>query len=304
MIVVNNLHKEFNTLHVLKGISLHVKKGEIYGFIGKNGAGKSTTMNILAGLSLPSDGQCIVGGKDVSKVSHPSELDIGYLPEDPKFYPWMSATEMLGYLGSSHGHRASSVRVSEMLQWVGLTESARRHVGGFSRGMRQRLGIAAALMHDPALVILDEPSSALDPEGRSDVLRLITDLKHKGKTVIFSTHILSDVQRVCDTVGIIAAGKMITEKPLGEIVKENIVPIYDVELTAPAGKALEEKLKEISGVKAVEAGSDTLAVTVTDTDADAVRLMRFFAENQRSVRSFKLRKNDLEDIFIQEVNGK
>lgn len=304
MIDVNNLHKRFKTFHALKGISLHVKKGEIYGFIGKNGAGKSTTMNILAGLSRPSDGQCIVGGKDVTKVSHPSELDIGYLPEDPKFYPWMSATETLGYLGSTRGHSASSARVSEMLQWVGLTESARRRVGGFSRGMRQRLGIAAALMHDPALVILDEPSSALDPEGRSDVLRLITDLKRMGKTVIFSTHILSDVQRVCDTVGIIAAGRMITEKPLGEIVKENIVPIYDVDLTTPVGEELGEKLKEISGVKTVEACSDTLAVTVTDADADAVRLMRFFAENQRAVRSLTLRKNDLEDIFIQEVNGK
>jgi ABC-2 type transport system ATP-binding protein len=304
MIDVSNLHKKFKTFHALKGISLHVKKGEIYGFIGKNGAGKSTTMNILAGLSRPSAGQCIVDGKDVTKISHPSALNIGYLPEDPKFYPWMSAAETLSYLGSTHRHRASAARVSEMLQWVGLSESARRRVGGFSRGMRQRLGIAAALMHDPALVILDEPSSALDPEGRSDVLRLITDLKRMGKTVIFSTHILSDVQRVCDTVGIIAAGRMITEKPLSEIVKENIVPIYDVELTASIEETLAKKLKEVSGVKAVEAGGDTLAVTVTNADADAVRLMRFFGENQCAVRSFTLRKNNLEDIFIQEVNGK
>jgi ABC-type multidrug transport system ATPase subunit len=130
MILVNNLHKQFKTFHALKGINLQVKKGEIYGFIGQNGAGKSTTMNILAGLSRPTDGECIINGKDVKKILHPSELSIGYLAEDPKFYAWMSAYETLDYLGNGYAQTVSKARIEEMLEWVGLarqcTPSRRR----------------------------------------------------------------------------------------------------------------------------------------------------------------------------------
>ncbi len=302
MITVTNLHKSFKTYHALNGINLHVKKAEIYGFIGQNGAGKSTTMNILAGLSAPSAGVCTVNGIDVTKVAHPSDLKIGYLPEDPKFYPWMTAYETLDYLGSSPAYRAGKARIDEMLKWVGLSDAARRRVGGFSRGMKQRLGIGAALIHDPELVILDEPSSALDPEGRSDVLRLITDLKQMGKTVFFSTHILSDVERVCDTVGIIAAGRMVMEKPLTEILKDNIVPVYDVALAEAVSAHMLEDLKKVDGVLTAKAHGETLSVTLKS--ADSKRLMRFLADHDLSVRELVLRKNDLEDIFIKEVNGK
>ena len=302
MITVTNLQKTFKSYHALKGIKLSVKKGEIYGFIGQNGAGKSTTMNILAGLSRPTAGDCIVNGMDVTAITHPSDLKIGYLPEDPKYYPRMTAYETLDYLGNSPAHKVSRSDIEDMLKWVGLTEAARRRVGGFSRGMKQRLGIGAALIHDPELVILDEPSSALDPEGRSDVLRLITDLKQKGKTVFFSTHILSDVERVCDTVGIIASGKMIMEKPLAEIVKDNIVPIYDVITDKPLNTPLLEQLKAVEGVLAAKSDGDKLSVTLKS--ADSRRLLRFFADKELFVREFALRKNDLEDIFIKEVNGK
>lgn len=302
MITVSNLQKTFKSYHALKGINLDVKKGEIYGFIGQNGAGKSTTMNILAGLSVPTAGTCTVNGMEVTKITHPSDLKIGYLPEDPKFYPWMSAYETLDYLGNSPAHSAGKQRIEEMLEWVGLSDAARRRVGGFSRGMKQRLGIGAALIHDPELVILDEPSSALDPEGRSDVLRLITDLKHMGKTVFFSTHILSDVERVCDTVGIIASGQMIMEKPLADILKDNIMPIYDMALDEAISGAQLEQLKKIDGVLAAQAHHDKLSVTMKT--ADSKRLIRFLADNEVAVREFVQRKNDLEDIFIKEVNGK
>lgn len=301
MITVNNLNKKFKSFHALKGIDLHVQKGEVYGFIGHNGAGKSTTMNILTGLSRPTSGECIVNEKNVRAIHHPSDLHIGYLPEEPKFYPWMTAYETLEYLGNS---KASKERIHEMLHWVGLEDAARRRVGGFSRGMKQRLGIGAALVHDPELLILDEPSSALDPEGRSDVLRLIKDLKKMGKTVFFSTHILDDVERVCDTVGMLASGKIILEKPLIEIQKENIVPIYDVVLGQPANQTLIDQLQKISGVSAIKPKHNTLSISVDDADAMSKQLLRFFLEKEVLIRSFLLRQNNLEDIFIQEVNGK
>jgi len=304
VISVKDLHKRFGSFRALRGIDLHVNKGEIYGFIGQNGAGKSTTMNILAGLSRPSGGECFVNGLSVSQIRHPSELHIGYLPENPEFYPWMTAQEMLHYLGNGPLHRASPARVSEVLGWVGLSSSAQRRIGGFSRGMKQRLGIGAALIHDPEVLILDEPSSALDPEGRSDVLQLIRELKQMGKTVFFSTHILSDVERVCDTVGMIVQGEMAMQGSLAEIQCTYLTPIYDIELQRPCPAAVVDRLRAIPGVTRVEASGDSLEISVTDTVETPRRLMRFLAEQEVAVQVFALRRRDLEQVFMQEVSGR
>ncbi len=181
MITVRNLKKKYNSFYALDGIDINVKKGEVYGFIGKNGAGKSTTMNILAGLSSPTEGEATVNGKDIAKIHHPSDLSLGYLPEDPKFYPWLTAYETLEYLANNNGKKLKKEKIVELLSWGGLQDASDRKVGGFSRGMKQRLGICSAMIHNPELLILDEPSSALDPQGRSDVLNLIIDLKKKVK---------------------------------------------------------------------------------------------------------------------------
>ncbi len=302
MIEVKDLHKRFKGFHALRGIDLQVNAGEIYGFIGQNGAGKSTTMNILAGLSRPTKGECVVNGRNISKIKHPSELQVGYLPENPQFYPWMSAYETLQYLGSVGTQGVSAERIQQMLSWVGLTAAARRRVGGFSRGMRQRLGIAAALIHDPELLILDEPSSALDPEGRSEVLRLIRELQQMGKTVFFSSHILSDVERVCDTVGMIAAGKMVLQKPLRELQAEHISPVFDIQLLTPPDPDITGQLRQVAGVLQVAASGDSLAVTVNDAPIASRQLMAWLSKNDIAVRQFSLRTNDLEQIFIKEVN--
>lgn len=303
MITVRNLKKNFHSFEALKGIDLNVKSGEIYGFIGHNGAGKSTTMNILSGLSRPSGGTCVVNGKDVLKTTRLSDLNIGYLPEDPRFYPWLTAKETLEYLGSSGKSTALKDRVQEMLHWVGLADAANRRVGGFSRGMKQRLGIASAMIHNPSLLILDEPSSALDPEGRSDVLRLMKDLKQMGKTVFFSTHILNDVERVCDTVGMIASGKMIVEKPLHDIQKDHILPIYDIEPSIPLSSEAVSRLQALRGVTDVRVKDDLVTVTARDADDLSKQLMGFFAAKDIPVKSLTLHKHTLEDIFLKEVNG-
>ena len=304
MIEVVDLHKHFKTVHALKGISLNVRKGEIYGFIGQNGAGKSTTMNILAGLSRPDSGQCVVNGKDVREIHHPSDLRIGYLPEEPRFYPWLSAKETLDYLGSGKQGSVSRQRIGEVLDWVGLSAAAGRRVGGFSRGMKQRLGIGAALLHDPELLILDEPSSALDPEGRKDVLNLIIDLRQMGKTVIFSSHILSDVERVCDTVGMIVSGQMAMEKPLQEILGDVSASVFDIILQVPVTQGVIGRINDLDGVMAVSCQDNQLAVTVHDAVLGSTALMRFLADESIAVQGMTLRKNSLEDIFIQGVNGK
>ena len=299
MITVKGLHKKFKGFHALRGVDMHVKKGEIYGFIGHNGAGKSTAMSILAGLSRPTQGECIVNGRNISEIKHPGDLHIGYLPEDPRFYSWMTAYEMLEHLGSG----ISRGRIAEMLEWVGLADAAGRRVGGFSRGMRQRLGIGAALIRNPDVLILDEPSSALDPEGRSDVLRLIAEMKHMSKTVLFSTHILSDVERICDTVGMISDGSIVMEKPLEKLQRDNIRPVFDIILTEPCNPDITTKLLELDTVLGVAFTGNTLTIT-TSEEAEASRsLLRFFADHGTAVRSFGLRKNNLEELYIQEVKS-
>ena len=308
MIEIKDLQKKFKEVHALKGISLTVRKGEIYGFIGKNGAGKSTTMNILAGLSKPLSGSCYVNGKDVTKISHPGELSIGYLPESPSFYGWMTARESLEYLAEAdHSKKTvqSQTDMLEMLSWVGLEKVAGRRIGGFSRGMKQRLGLCQILMHQPDLLILDEPSSALDPEGRSEILRLIQELNHMGKTIIFSSHILSDVERVCHTVGMIADGKMLMEKPLQDMLQTNLSPIYDLDLVKPLDdERIRDLLSQNSIIEVDRQAADRLSIVVKDIESGSQSIMAWCTAKQIPLRELSLRKHSLEDIFVQEVNGK
>jgi ABC-2 type transport system ATP-binding protein len=297
MITVKGLHKKFKDFQALKGVDMHVSKGEIYGFIGHNGAGKSTVMNILAGLSHPTKGDCIVNGKNIKDIKSPGDLQIGYLPEDPRFYPWMTSYEILKYLGGNIKHS----RITEILKWVGLSGAEDRRVGGFSRGMKQRLGIGAALIRNPSLLILDEPSSALDPEGRSDVLRLITEMKKMGKTVIFSTHILSDVERVCDTVGMIAEGSMVIEKPLEELQKNHIRSVFDITLDVPYNPDMITKIRELNGVIEITSNGCQLSVTTSEGASVSKALMRFFVEYDITIHMMALRKNNLEELFLTGV---
>lgn len=302
MIAVDGLKKDFKGFQALKGLEMHVKPGEIYGFIGQNGAGKSTAINILVGLLRPTAGRCIVNGQDVADICHPGDLGIGYLPEDPKFYPWMTACETLEYLSDDGG---KSGRVLEILRWTGLADAADRRVGGFSRGMKQRLGIGAALIRNPELFVFDEPSSALDPEGRSEVLRLIEDLKGMGKTVLFSTHILDDVERICDRIGMISAGQMVFEKQLTLLQTENMQPIYDITPSAPTSITpnLVDALQQLAGVVSVTEASTSFSVCVMDNSLSG-QLMRFLADHEINVDCFALRKTRLEYLFLQEVNTK
>ncbi|MDD2235021.1 MAG: ABC transporter ATP-binding protein [Desulfitobacteriaceae bacterium] len=219
MITVKGLHKKFKDSQALKGVDMHVQKGEIYGFIGHNGAGKSMAMNILAGLSHPTQGECIVNGRNIAEIKYPGDLHIGYLPEAPRFYPWMTAYEMLEYLGGD----IKRSRITEMLEWVGLASATDRRVGGFSRGMKQM-----------------------------------------GKTVLFSTHILSDVERVCDTVGMIAEGGMVMEKPLVELQRDNIRSVFDIALAESCSPDVIAKLRELDGVMEVTSKGNTFTVTAAD----------------------------------------
>src|SRR6201984_2169836 len=214
-IETQNLTKEYphGFLHLkrktsLENLTMQVEDGEVFGFLGPNGAGKSTTIKLLMGIIFPTAGSGQILGKPVSDLS--MHRDIGYLPEQPYFYDYLTAAEVLDYFARFHGFSAAErgERVQKMLKKVGLETAGKIQLRKYSKGMLQRVGLAQAILHDPKLVILDEPMSGLDPIGRREVRDIILELKSEGRTVMFSTHILSDAEMLCDRVGVIVGGKL------------------------------------------------------------------------------------------------
>jgi ABC-2 type transport system ATP-binding protein len=192
----------------LEGLTMQVQTGEVFGFLGPNGAGKSTTIKLLMRLIFPTAGSARILGKPISDIG--MHKDIGYLPEQPYFYDYLTAAEVLDYFARFHDFGAAErgERVERMLKKVGLESAGRIQLRKYSKGMLQRVGLAQAILHDPAVVVLDEPMSGLDPVGRREVRDIILELKEQGKTVLFSTHILSDAEMLCDRVGVIVGGKL------------------------------------------------------------------------------------------------
>src|SRR3984957_16905219 len=214
-IQAENLTKDypFGFLHLkkkrtLEGLTMQVEDGEVFGFLGPNGAGKSTTIKLLTGLIFPTAGTARILGKPISDIS--MHQDIGYLPEQPYFYDYLTAAELLDYFAQIHNLKATDrrERVDRMLKKVGLETARKIQLRKYSKGMLQRVGLAQAILHDPKVVILDEPMSGLDPLGRREVRDIILELKKEGRTVLFSTHILSDAEMLCDRVGVIVGGKL------------------------------------------------------------------------------------------------
>ncbi|HZS72118.1 MAG TPA: ABC transporter ATP-binding protein [Candidatus Acidoferrum sp.] len=192
----------------IEGLTMQVESSEVFGFLGPNGAGKSTTIKLLMGLIFPTSGSARILGKPISDVSMHHE--IGYLPEQPYFYDYLTAAELLDYFARFHNIPAAErkTRVRDVLQKVGLEKAGKIQLRKYSKGMLQRVGLAQAILHDPKLLILDEPMSGLDPVGRREIRDIILELKRAGKTIMFSTHILSDAEMLCDRVGVVVGGRL------------------------------------------------------------------------------------------------
>ena len=211
MLRINGLVKNYKSFRVLKGLNMNISKGDVYGFLGTNGCGKTTTMNIL----------CNIVPKDMGEIKFESEeAKIGYLPESPSLFGYMNGFEYLNFIGACCEYDGNiKERTAQVLELTGMQMNANRYIKGYSRGMIQRIGIAAALYANPDLLILDEPTSALDPEGRAEVMDIIKKLGANGATIILCTHILTDVERVANKVGILKNGVMAVEASLDELKK-------------------------------------------------------------------------------------
>jgi ABC-2 type transport system ATP-binding protein len=252
---IDNLTKIFpvplrrQRVTAVRNLSFEVRPGEVYGLLGPNGSGKSTTLKILLGLVTPNHGRAMIFGQD-SRDYH-SRRDVGFLPENPYFYKFLTAAETLRFYGKVCGMGGTllSKRIDELIHLVGLEDARDRRIGGFSKGMLQRIGLAQALIQDPRLVVLDEPTAGVDPAGSHQIRDLILDLKKRGKTVLLTSHLLEQVQEICDRVGIMARGEMIREGALGDLVSVKNQTEFVIENATPEIRSQIEHLLQNSPAK-------------------------------------------------------
>lgn len=301
------LVKDFGTFRALDELSLTVQPGTVFGFLGPNGAGKTTTIRILTGLAHATLGKAWVAGIEVTSTEQDISKNIGYLPEEPAFYGWLNPLEYLDHIARVFAitPKERKERIDELLGLVGLSEAAKRRIGGFSRGMRQRLGLAQALINRPQVLFLDEPVSALDPAGRKEVLELIEQMRGHC-TVFMSTHILADVERICDTVGIINRGKMVTIETRQMLLERFAVPT--IELAVETGQeaslsAWAESLKKNGWIKSVTQNGTRLHVLVSDLKIAKAQILALALQAGLVLEHYQVKRPSLEDVFLQLVNS-
>jgi ABC-2 type transport system ATP-binding protein len=306
-VLVRGLTKRYADVLALDRLDLDVPAGSIFGFLGPNGAGKTTTLRLLTGLGRPTAGTASVDGVDATTGGRRLARRIGYLDQDPRFYGWLTGRELLALVGRLHGLDARELpgRVDEVLGMIGLDDAADRRIGGYSGGMRQRLGVGQAMLPRPAVLFLDEPVSSLDPAGRRDVLELIGSLR--GSTTVFmSTHILTDVERICDRVGILDRGRLVTEAPMEELLARHARPIFELDpepAQTAAVSALVGALRAAAWVRDVREEHGLLRVVVADTAVASTAILPLVAGANVSLVRFERVRPSLEDVFLQLVGA-
>jgi ABC-2 type transport system ATP-binding protein len=302
-IEIRGLTKVYGETRALDGVDLTVEEGSVFGFLGPNGAGKTTTLRMLTGLAHPTSGSVRILDSSATGATDEVRRQIGFLPDVPGFYEWMTADEFLRFAGGLFGLHGDVLeeRVRVLLDLAGLSDVAQR-VGGYSRGMKQRLGVAQALVNAPRLLMLDEPTSALDPMGRKELLDMLASLRGRT-TVFFSTHILADVERICDTVAILDRGKVVAQAPIDELKARYGASKVLVEVTRDVEEFAEE-LRGESWVAEVAQGADgTLELKVTDDEAAQERIPAMVAGRGIGLKRLEAGELGLEEVFVELVGG-
>jgi len=302
-ISTENLSKYYKDVKALDGLNLEVPENVIFGFLGPNGAGKTTAVKLLTGFAHPTAGDAWVAGEKVSEGNLALQSLIGLLPDVPAFYDWMSAREFMHFVGEIHllEHSEITSRTAELLKLVGLERDGNRRVGGYSRGMRQRLGIAQALINRPKVLFMDEPTSALDPVGKREVLELIKKLKETA-TIFMSTHNLAEVERVCDMVGIINRGRLVTVSSVESLQKKYARSLFEMEFLEDASGFM-QTLKQTPWLAEPEIitqnGSPVIRVKAGDVEFARKELPRLIGESGLTLARYELVLPSLEDVFVE-----
>lgn len=301
MLVIKNLEKSYGKFKALNGLNLEIEKGEIFGFIGPNGAGKSTTMKIVSGLLSPDSGEVYVDGIDAIKNNKELKDKIGYMPDFFGVYDNLRAIEYLEFYASIYGIVGEEARKLSMdlLELVNLQDKWDANVDGLSRGMKQRLCLARCLVHNPELLILDEPASGMDPRARFEMKGILKNLKEMGKTIIVSSHILSELGEICTRIGIIKNGSIVCEGTVEEVMlrASGTAPINITVMEDPE-KAI-EVLKQIPDVKEISLDGNKVTASVAGGEKEAKEILKALVTQDVSVIGFAKAVGNLEDVFIQ-----
>ena len=305
---IEGVSKSFGNLEVIHDLHLSVPEHSVYGFIGKNGAGKTTTMKMILGLLRHDTGQIFVNQEKVVYGQTKTNQWIGYLPDVPEFYGYMTPKEYLALCGQITGMSGDKIKIrsSELLELVGLT-NANRKIKGFSRGMKQRLGIAQALLNEPKLLICDEPTSALDPIGRKEILDILSVVRQQT-TVLFSTHILSDVERICDSVGVLNNGNLILNGNLSELkgLQHNNTIRVEFFTSDDANKArqllLDMNKKETKdALKELKVEENVLSMKANDAKIDGMSVLSLLTQKHVIIARYEISEPTLENLFLEVV---
>ena len=299
---INGLTKEYRvgfgrrSVMALDHLDLEIEEGEVFGFLGHNGAGKTTTIKLLMGLVYPTSGEVWILDRSIRDVA--VKQYIGFLPESPYFYEYLTAEEFLVFYGQLFGIGGLKLakKIDELLELVSMTDARHRPLRKFSKGMLQRIGIAQALINDPRLVILDEPMSGLDPIGRRDVRDIILRLKHEGKTIFFSSHILPDVEMICDRIGILVNGRLKAVGTVQELAGASSV--NSIELVVE--DVSEAVIEEVRGLAATVMRRGNQVLIKLDDEERVNSLLDLILKQKGRVVSLTPHKRSLEDLFLTE----
>ncbi|MEX2415436.1 MAG: ABC transporter ATP-binding protein [Paenibacillaceae bacterium] len=299
LLEVQKLTKTFGSTQAVKSITFSIEEGRCLTLLGPNGAGKTTTLRMLSGLLTPSRGSIqfagVQQGEDIRKL-------IGYLPQYPVFYTWMTGKEYLVYVGqlALMAKKAAHNRAIELLAKVGLADAAKKRISGYSGGMKQRLGLAQAMMHQPKLVILDEPVSSLDPIGRREVLEMMREIK-KETTILFSTHVLPDAEEISDDLLIMNGGQIVVAGSMGSVMDQYRQPSIRLRGETSLDTWL-PSLSVLEGIGSVVCNGEYVELKVTDMTRGRSALIKLIAEQQIPIRKLEVAELSLEDIFMKAVS--
>lgn len=296
---IKNLRKSFGEKIILDGLNMNVNKGSIYGFIGKNGAGKTTTMKLALGLMKLNAGEIEICGEKVEFGNNNVNKNVGYLPDVPSFYNYMTGKEYLDFsydlIFDDNKNKRNDIE--NILKKVGLSDVKQR-IGGYSRGMKQRLGIAQALIGKPKVLICDEPTSALDPIGRREILDILLSIKEET-TVIFSTHILSDVQSICDHVGILNNGKIVLEGKIEDIEKDEVNSNMIIGFSN--SDDCNSAMNIFQNLFIEKSDNRTLIIRIENRDKQTIEILKKLTNSNIAPVNFTVKRKTLEDIFMEVI---
>jgi ABC-2 type transport system ATP-binding protein len=305
MLTIEHLRKDYKNLTAVKDLSLHLDKGDIFGFIGPNGAGKTTTIKVCATLLQPTLGAVYVDGLDIAKHTNEVRGLIGYMPDFFGVYDNIMVWEYLDFFAAAYKipRARRGAIIDDVLELTDLTGKREAYVEELSRGMKQRLCLAKTLIHDPKVLLLDEPASGLDPRARVEIKELLKELKAMGKTILISSHILPELADFCNKIGIIEQGEMIVSGDVGEIMRKvQGGKALDITFTDGCEKAV-ALLSQLPNVKGVTQTDRTVRVSFSTDEIDQSLILRTLIENGLQVQSFTESQVDLEDIFMKVTRG-